>query len=140
QGLRSPVRATSNVVRLRRLVDGVTRFFDDRPHHRSQVSGLAKDLELPLRAGAVRQNLPDVLHLPPAAQIVQHIVDELEQLEAKLAHRNLAVLAEVDQLAVDAPARGAPLVLFDERAVISAEAQVTEAQAIELDDDGLRHG
>src|SRR6185436_17208537 len=80
------------------------------------------------------------LGFPPAAEIIEHIVDELEQLEAELAHRDLAALAEVDQLAVDAPAGGAPLVLLDERTVVLAEAQVPEAQAIELDDDRLGDG
>src|SRR3984893_16924597 len=128
----------SYTIRSRRLFDALARFLDERLYDGAQVAGVAVHLHLPFRAGAVRQNFSHVLDLPPAVELVNHIVDELEQLHGKLAHRYFLALAEVDQLAVEAPAGRAPLVLFDERARIAAEAEIARAQAIELDDDGLR--
>ena len=66
----------------------------------------------------------------PAAELVHDVVHELEQLVDQLARRALrSLLAEVDELAVDAVARGAPLVLDDERAAVLAEAQVLRCRA-----------
>src|SRR4051812_37656433 len=125
-------------VRLRRLLDAVARLVDDRLHHGAQIARPAIDLDLLLSARAVADDLADVLDFPAAAKIVDHIVDKFEQLAGKLAHRHLAPLAEVDQLAVDAPAGGAPLVLFDQRAMIAAEPEIAFAEPIQLDDDRLR--
>src|SRR6185503_20272892 len=61
-----------------------------------------------------------------------------QQLEREVAHRYFFALAEVDQLAVDAPARRAPLVFLDQRAVVAAEPEIALAQPEELDDDRLR--
>ena len=81
-----------------------------------------------------------MVHVLAAAQLVDHVVHELDQLEGQIAHRHLGFLAEVDQIAVEAPARGAPLVLFDQRAAIQAEAHVLRVELVQLHDDGLRHG
>src|SRR5262245_2382397 len=89
-------------------------------------------------ARALVHDPPHVIDLTPAAEIVHDIVDELDQLDGELAHRHLDALAEVDQLAVDSPPCGPPLVFLDERAVIAAEPEVAFPQAKELDDDGLR--
>src|SRR5262249_3275231 len=128
----------SYFVRLRRLLDALTRLFDQRLHDRPEVAGVAIHIHLAFGAGAIRQNFPHVLALTPALEPIDDVVDEGQQLEREVAHRHLAALAEVDQLAVDAPPRGAPLVLFDQRAMIAAEAQVPLTQPVQLDDDRLR--
>src|SRR6185436_14748593 len=43
-----------------------------------------------------------------------------------------------DQLAVDAPARGAPLVLFDQGSTIEPETEVARVELVELHDNRLR--
>src|SRR5256885_5632504 len=128
----------SYLVGARRLLDALPRFLDDRLHDRAQVAGVPVHVHLALRARAVGQDLLHVLHLAPAPQIVHDIVDELDELEREIAHRHLAPLAEIDQLAIDPPARGAPLVLLDQRAMIAAEAEVALAEAKQLHDDRLR--
>src|SRR5689334_16233446 len=115
------MRLRSYLVGARRLLDALPRLLDDRLHDRAQIARVAVHVHLALGARAVGENLLHVVHFPPAPEIADHVVDELEQLERELAHRHLAALAEVDQLAVDPPAGGAPLVLLDERAVVAAE-------------------
>ena len=69
----------------------------------------------------VAQDRVDVLDLPagcPSSSTTSST--NSSSSSGELAHRHLLPLAEVDQLAVDAPARGAPLVLFDQRARIAA--------------------
>src|SRR5689334_18670030 len=128
----------SYLVGARRLLDALPRFLDDRLHDRTQVAGVAVHVHLALRARAVGQDLLHVVHLAAAPQIAHDVVDELDELQREIAHRHLAALAEVDQLAVDPPARGAPLVLLDERAMVAAEAEVAFAEAKQLHDDRLR--
>src|SRR3954468_8044753 len=129
---------SSDAVRLRRLFDAFARFIDQRAHDGAQVAGVAIHLHLPFGARPVAENLAHVLDLAPAAELVDDIVDEFEQLERQFPHRHFAPLAEVNQLAVEPPARGAPLVLFDQRAMIAPEPEIPETQAVQLDDDRLR--
>src|SRR5262245_45841457 len=91
-----------------------------------------------LGARALGHDPAHVVDLASAPEIVHDIVDELDQLDSELAHRHFDALAEIDQLAVNPPPRGAPLVFLDERAVVAPEAEVPFPQAKELDDDGLR--
>src|SRR5438105_1888097 len=128
----------SYLVGPRRLLDALARFLDDRLHDGAQIARVAVHVHLTLGAGAVGENPLHVFDLAPAPQIADDVVDELEQLEREIAHRHLAPLAEVDQLAVDPPARGAPFVLLDERAVVAAEAEVPLAEPVQLHDDRLR--
>src|SRR5437764_1218518 len=58
-------------------------------------------------------------------------------LAAEVAHRHLCLLAEVDQLAVQAVADGAPLVLVDQSRLVLAEAEVGPPQLDQLGADGL---
>ena len=73
-----------------------------------------------------------------ASQIVHDIIDEIEKLFAEFAHGDFGLLAEVDQIAFDAPARRAPFVFLDQRARVHPVAHVLGVEIMELDDDGLR--
>ena len=55
----------------------------------------------------------------------------------ELAHGYFGAAAEVDQASIEPVAGRAPLVFFDQRARVDAEAQVLLAQAVELHDDRL---
>ena len=55
----------------------------------------------------------------------------------QLARRQLLLLAEVDQLAVEPVAHRAPLVLLDQRRGVDAERQVVAPQLPDLRDDRL---
>src|SRR5437773_10358672 len=111
------IARVSDVVRARRLVDAGARFGDDRLDDGTEIPFLFVNAQLPIGAGAVGENRPHVRHLAPAPQLVDHIVDELEELECEIAHRHFGAAAEVDQLAIDAVPRGAPFALLDQAAV-----------------------
>src|SRR6266849_6852382 len=106
-------------------------------HDGAQVAGLLVDAKLALGAGALVENGVNVLDGAAAAEVVDHVVDEGEQLDGKIAHGHFGLLAEIDELAFDAVASGAPLVFFDERTAVQAEAHISSVQAMQLDDDGL---
>ena len=91
------------------------RFVDHVVHYFFQIAGLVEDAQLAVRAGAFFQDPVDVADLLAAAEFVHHVVDELQDLADQVAHRHLRLLAEIDHLAVEAVARGAPLVLHDQR-------------------------
>src|SRR6266851_4916928 len=106
-------------------------------HDGAQVAGLLVDAKLALGAGALVENGVHVLDGAAAAEVVDHVVDEGEQLDGKVAHGHFGLLAEIDELAFDAVASGAPLVFFDEGAAVNAEAHVAGVEAMQLDDEGL---
>src|SRR5687767_284610 len=124
----------------RRLLNAVARLVDDRADDRAQVARLAVHAQLAIGAGAIAENRPDIFDLAPAAQLVDDVVHELEQLDGEVAHRHFLPASEVDQLAVESPARGPPLVLFDQPAVIDAESEITAPELVQLHDDRLRKG
>src|SRR2546428_6387394 len=127
--------ASSDMVGTRRLLDAVACLLDDGLHDRPQVVGAAVHLELTGGARPVRQDRPHVLDLASAVQLVDDIVDKLEELQRELAHRHFQPAAKVDQLAIESPARRAPLVLFDQTPVIDPEPEVSRPQLVQLDDD-----
>src|SRR5947208_16418705 len=92
----------SDVVGARRLVDAGARFGDDRLDDGTEITFLGVDAQLPVGAGALRQNRADVVDFAPASQLVDDVVHELEQLDREIAHRRFGAASEVDQLAVAA--------------------------------------
>src|SRR6187402_2416260 len=95
------------------------RLFNHVPDDGLEVTtGLLIDAQLPVGAGAMLENPADVVDLVAAAQLVDDVVDELEVFEDEFALGHLALAAEVDELAVDAVAGGAPLVLHDQRPAV----------------------
>src|SRR5690348_3254850 len=78
--------------------------------HGSGVAATLVGGELAVGAGPLAQDRVHVLDRLSGAQIVDHIVDELEQLERQLAHRHLGLLAEVDELALQSVTDRPPLV------------------------------
>ena len=108
------------------------------PDDSFQIAGLLIDAQLAFGAGAVLENGVDVFDGAAAAEIVDNIIDEIEKLESEFAHRDFDFFAEVDQLAFDTVAGGAPLVFFDQRAAIETVALIALIEAMELHDDGLR--
>src|SRR6266480_5444949 len=69
-------------------------------HDRTRVAALLQHAKLPVGARPFGKDRVHVLDRLPRAQLVDHVVDELEQFDRQLAHRHLGLLAEVDQLAV----------------------------------------
>src|SRR5207237_5521327 len=110
---------------------------DEPAHDRAQVAGVAIHLQLAIGARPLSQNCAHVLRRLAASQLVEHILEEVEQLDREIAHWHLLAAAEINQLTVDPPARRPPLVLLDERAGINPEPQVILAHAIHLHHDGL---
>ena len=106
-------------------------------NHLLQILRLLEDLELALGTATVLQHRVDVFDLAAAVEFVEHIVHELEILEHQLARRHFLFLAEVDQLAVQAVAGGAPLVLHDQGAAVHAEPLVPRMQLVQLHHRGL---
>src|SRR5438128_1253500 len=75
------IAASSYPIRPRRLLDAVARLLDDRLHDGAQVVRPAVDRQLAIGARPFGEDRPHVLDLAPAAELVDHIVDELEELE-----------------------------------------------------------
>src|SRR5580700_7454186 len=73
-------------------------------------------------------DLQGVKNLVPAFELVDDVVHELQQLLDEVAHRNLSLATEVDQLAVDAVAHCPPLVLGDQVRHVPPEAEVVPPQ------------
>src|SRR5262249_44620467 len=108
------------------------------PDNGFQITGLAKHGQLLIGARALTQHRVDVPHGLAALQLIDHIVHELQKLDGQLAHRNFRALAKVDQLAVNSPTSGTPLVFLDECSPIEPESQVARIELMQLHDDGLR--
>src|SRR5205085_8873628 len=111
--------------------------FGDAVDHWLEVARLRVYGQLPVGARAFLQDPLDVVHRPPRAQLVDHVVHELAQLLGQVPGRHLGLLAEVDELAVEAVAHGAPAVLRDEVRHVLAEPEVALAQPQQLATDGL---
>src|SRR5262249_5960061 len=65
------------------------------------------------------------------------VVDELQQLDRKVAHRYFRLLAEVDEAAVDAITHCSPLVLGDQRRHVLSKPEVLLPKLQELGADRL---
>src|SRR5207244_8888962 len=79
----------------------------------------------------------DVFDFFARAEIVHHVVDEIQQLANQILRRNFLLLAEINHLPVEAPAHGAPLVFLNQHAAIEPEAEILIDQFVEFGDDGL---
>src|SRR5688500_9599501 len=81
--------------------------------------------DLPIGARAFLENLERVLDILPASELVDDVADEpFDQLANQLARRQLTLLPEVDQLAVQPITHRTPLVLVDELRRVNAERDV----------------
>ncbi len=107
-------------------------------YDRFQVAGLLIDSQLALRAGAVFENGVDIFDRAAAAEIVHNVIDKIEEFERKFAHGNFGLFAEIDQLAFDAVAGGAPFILFDQGAAVETITLIALVEAMQFHDDGLR--
>src|SRR5260221_3937515 len=115
------------------------RLRDYAVHHLSKVAGAIVLRELAIRARSIAHDLEGVLHLPPAAQLVHHVVHEpLEHLRDQLARRLLDLTAEIYQLAVEPEADRAPFVLVDHGLRIETEGEVVATQLPDLAHDRLK--
>src|SRR5215471_2973513 len=138
--LLSPASARGGEARPAPFVEPMARFFADVVDDLLQVPGFLVNTKLAVRAGAVVQDPVYPLDLVARAELVHDVVHELEHFPGELAEGDLDLLAEVDQLTVDAVAAGPPLVLEDQRPAVAPPAQVLGAQLVELDADGLDQG
>src|SRR5690242_8930668 len=116
-----------------------SRLFDQLVDHVFQVPGALVRRQLAIGARAVGQNRVRVFYLGARPQVVHHVVDEpTHQLTNEIRRRQLLVLAEIDELAAQAVADGAPLVLLEQRPRVRAKREVVAAQLPELRDDRLQ--
>src|SRR5260370_12212997 len=106
-------------------------------HDGGRGGGLGVGEKLALGGSGLGENGGHVFNGAAAAEFVHDVIDKGEQLDGEVAHGHFGFLAEIDELAFDALAGGAPLVLFDEGAAVEAEAHVAGVEAVQLDDDGL---
>src|SRR5688572_10146044 len=107
----------------------------------SEVAGLLEHRELTVGARAFIENPKGILHLLPAAEVVENDIDEpFDGLADELPRGQFGGLAEVDELSVETEAHRAPLVLLDHRLRVDTERHVVAPQLPELGDDGLENG
>ena len=112
-GTTAPVaRATSAAVK-DGSVEAVARLREDVVHDGGQALRPLEDLELPVGARPALHDRADVLDLAARAQARRRRRRRTSSSSSmRSRERHLLLLAEVDELAVDAVARGAPLVLL----------------------------
>src|SRR5882762_1555830 len=91
-------------------IKAVVSFGNNIVHHGFEVFRAVVNLNLPVGAGALGQNLLHVVDLGAGAEFIHHVINEFEQLVDQVAGGDLLGFAEVDHLAVDAIAGGAPAV------------------------------
>src|SRR6185369_16574914 len=108
---------------------------DEVVHHVVEAVRLRVERELPVRARALADDGADALEVVVRVEDVRRLRHELEQLADEGPDGDLLLLAEVDELAVEAVADGAPLVLLDERAGVLAEGEVSPVEEVELAHD-----
>src|SRR6187200_1450208 len=122
-----------------RYGEPVARLFADVVHDLLQVAAVGLvEPQLPVSARAVSQDpVYSLEDLAATAELVDDVVHEREHLGDQVAEGDLDLLAEVDELAVNAVAARAPLVLEDQRAAIAPEPEVLDAQLVQLEADGL---
>src|SRR5207245_2922082 len=84
-GLPDPALRHSRQRRPREVVD-----------HGVEVPGLLPDAQLPVRARALAHDRLEVGDLATRAELVDDVIDKLEELDREVAHRHLALDAEVD--------------------------------------------
>ena len=97
-----------------------------------EAAGLGVDGELPVGARALAEDGADALEVVLRLEDLGRLRDELEDLPDQRADRDLLLLAEVDELAVEPVAHRAPLVLLDQRARVLAEREVAAVEQVEL--------
>src|SRR5437763_57601 len=98
---------------------------EEEPQTHEQI---AADYNLPLGAAAVLEDGEGVFHFLARPQLVDHVGQKpLQQLVDQFARRHLALLAQVQELAVQPVAHGPPLVLLDQPRGINAKGQVVAA-------------
>src|SRR5579859_3607646 len=121
--------------------DALSGFRDKLVYDGVEIAGALEGGKLAVGAGAEIEDLEGVGDLRAAAKVVHDVVNEpLDQLADEVASGQLLLLAEVYQLAVQAIADDAPLVLLDEIHRVDTERHVVGAQLPELGDDGLKDG
>src|SRR5438046_225609 len=55
--------------------------------HRTHVAAVLEGVQLAIRARPFAKDRVHVVHRVPRAEVVDHVVDELEQLESQIPHR-----------------------------------------------------
>ena len=80
---------------------------------RFDILGASPDSKLPVRAGSFMQDSLDMIHLAPAAKLGYFIGYELDKLVNQTARVSFAFPTEIDQLAIDPIARGAPAIFIE---------------------------
>src|SRR5579871_786244 len=106
-----------------------------------QVAGALEGGELAVGARPLLHNAIGVFYFLAAAKLIDDIADEpFDKFTYQVARWDFRLLAEIDQLAVESVAHGAPLVLFDQVEGVDAEGHIVAAQLPQLGDDGLEDG
>src|SRR5881628_1183269 len=101
------------------------------------MPGLFVDRELPIGARSLADDRLEVCDLSARPEHVDDVVDEFEQLDREITHRDLLLLAKVDEARVHPAPHRAPLVLLDETRRVASEADVLIAEDEELRADRL---
>src|SRR5205823_1234416 len=118
---RAPPRGSPRADARRARLEAGERLYAHRVDHGGELTRPLVDGDLPIGAGALFDDSSDVLAVFTRSEFVHHVVDELEPFFGEIAHRHLALLAPVDQLAGNSVSSGAPFVLRDQRRRVLAE-------------------
>ena len=80
----------------------------------------------------------NMLDLFSRTERIENIIHKIQQLVNEVLYRDLFLLAQIQQLAVQAVADRAPLVLEDQSPMIDAEAEVTVDEKMKFCDECLK--
>src|SRR5258706_15841696 len=80
------------------------RLVRDLVDDRVEVAALRVRRDLTVRARALTRDRLEIVDLAPRPQRIDDVIDEFEQLDRELAHRDLLGFPEVDEFRVHAPA------------------------------------
>src|SRR5207237_8943812 len=95
--------------------------------------------KLAARARPSAKNALDVSALAEAAKLVHFGRNKLQDFMDQAAGLHFALAAEIDQLAIEPVARGAPAILIDHAPPIDSERCILPKQFVQFEYDGLHH-
>src|SRR6266404_7330862 len=99
---------------------------------RFDIVGAFPDSKLPIRARTFMQNSLDVVHLAPASELGYFVSNKLDEFVNQTACFRFLLPTEVNELAVNPIARGAPAIFIEQTPSVNPERDVLPKQFVQF--------